>query len=215
MPRQMPPLAVAFAAAVGQAVDLAEAGELIRNAAKKDAVAYRELRPSRLEALHELAYLRVFVQWENFLEAAFLRMQCGYISPIYVPVLHAGKTRPHTLDDAFQALGRGRDYLLWHHPPAIVNRAVEWLVHGPHELVISSNQTRLEWFAAIRHGIAHRSADARAKVNNATLGLAGRRYRGASAGRFLRDWAPGTTQPQRWLNVIADELVALARQITP
>jgi hypothetical protein len=211
----MPALASRFADAVDAAIGIAEAGEIVRSGAAKGSVIYRELRLSRLEALHEMAYLRVFVEWENFLEASFLRMQCGFESPLYKPVLAAGCTRPRTLVDAQAALYGSQQYLLWHNPHRTVARAQKWFVGCPHEVVTLSNISRLEWFGAVRHGIAHRSDDAASKLDAATIGLVGRRYRGSSAGRFLRDWDAGTTPDARWLQSIAAELVGLANQMCP
>jgi hypothetical protein len=215
MARQMPPLATRFATAVNVAVGIAEAGEIVRAGASKGSAAYRELRPSRLEALHEMAYLRVFVEWESFLEATFLRMQCGYISALYTPVFTAAKSKEHTLTSAQAALYKGAQYLLWHNPNTTVARARDWFVDAPHESVVLSNLSRLEWFAAVRHRIAHGAEDARRKHDAATIALAGRRYRGSSAGRFLRDWEPGSVPAHRWLHAIANELSGLASQLAP
>src|SRR5687767_10495406 len=107
MPRQMPPLATRFADAVSAAVGIAAAGEIVRGGARKGTPAYTELRPSRLEALHEMAYLRIFVDWEAFLEATFLRTQCGYTSPLYTPVFAANKSAEGTLAAAEAALYQG------------------------------------------------------------------------------------------------------------
>jgi len=100
MPRAMPALAAALSTDVTRAIDIAQAGELVRTAATPNSVAMRELRPSRLEALHELAFLRVFTTWESFVEETFLRMICGYVSSIYTPVFQQGKSKSATLADA-------------------------------------------------------------------------------------------------------------------
>src|SRR5690349_178003 len=62
MPRQMPQLAGRFAAAVARAEGIAVAGEIVRSTSPTRSAAYREFRTSRLEALHEMAYLRIFVE---------------------------------------------------------------------------------------------------------------------------------------------------------
>jgi hypothetical protein len=211
----MPPLASRFADGVKAAAGIAEAGEILRSGARKGSVVYRELRLSRLEALHEMAYLRIFVAWEVFLEATFLRTQCCYETPLYTPTFAAGKARQPSLAAAQLALYAGQQYLLWHNPNSTVARAREWFISCPHEHVILSNVSRLEWFAAARHAIAHGSADALRKFDQASIGLAGRRYPGSSAGRFLRDWDQTVVPPRRWLHSIADELVGLAGQIAP
>src|SRR3954468_2679348 len=110
MPRQMPPLALRFAGAVTRAAGIAEAGEIVRASATPGSVVQRELRVSRLEALHEMAYLRIFVEWELFLEEAFFRSQCGYVSSLYAPVFAAGQQRQKTLADARAALYGSQPY---------------------------------------------------------------------------------------------------------
>jgi hypothetical protein len=211
----MPALASEFRAAIGTALGIAEAGETIRAVSPARSTAHRELTLSRLEALHEMAYLRIFVRWENFVEGSFLRMMCGYHSDIYAPTFLPGKSRHSTLRSAQAALFQGKDYLLWHNPKQLTGRSQAWFVEGPHEIVALSSYTRLEWFAFVRHRIAHGSKDAQHKANAATIGLCGRRYPGSSAGRFLRDWNTAATPPQRWLHTIGDELASLASQIAP
>lgn len=163
----------------------------------------------------ERKVVRIFVEWENFLEATFLRMMCGYESSVYIPSFAAGKKRQGTLVAAQSQLFGPRDYLLWHNPRAIQGRGQDWFVGGPHEVVTASNFTRLEWFASVRHRVAHGSEDARRKLDTATINLNGRRYRGSSAGRFLRDWDHSVSPSLRWLNSIGDELAGLAAQISP
>jgi hypothetical protein len=215
MPRQMPALGGTFGRAVDAAVAIAEAGELVRASAAAGSVARRELRQSRLEALHEMAYLRIFIAWEAFLEATFLRMMCGYDSNTYTPAFAAGQGRQATLAHARLAMLDGRQYVLWHNPKHVRKRSAGWFIAGPHEVVIDSNLTRLEWFAAVRHRIAHGTEDTRASIDTATINLGGRRYPGSSAGRFLRDWDTSSSPPSRWLSSIGHELRNVALQIAP
>jgi hypothetical protein len=213
MARAMPPMAASFRSLVGSAIALAEAGETIRSSSAVNSLAHHELTVQRLEALHEMAYLRIFVGWEEFLEATFLRLMCGYRTLSYVPVYVPGRTKQRTLATAELALFGGRDYLLWHNPYQVRNRGRDWFVGAPHELVISSTYARLEWLASLRHRVAHGSKDARRKADIATLGLCGRRFPAASAGRFLRSWNTNASPPERWLHTLGGELSGLATQI--
>src|SRR5260221_12742426 len=79
MPRTMPPLAVQFRQRVSEALALARAGDLAA-AAPLGAPLRSEWHVARVELLYELAYLRIFVEWELFLEQTFLRYLCGYVS---------------------------------------------------------------------------------------------------------------------------------------
>jgi hypothetical protein len=212
----MPALAAEFRATAKSAVGLPEAGETVREVGGQGTIVRRELTPLRLMALYEMAYLRMFVAWESFLEETFLRTMCGYESAQYIPIFKSGQSRQPNLKDAFQALlFPGQDYLLWHNPKRIKRWAESWFDQGPHELVIASNLSRLEWLGAIRHRIAHGSKDARTKMDKATTGLAGRRYAGSSPGRFLRSWNEASQPRERWLYTIRSELSGLAGQISP
>ena len=199
------------------AIGLAEPGEIVRAEAPKDTAAYRELQPPRLEALYEMAYLRVFVEWESFLEASFLCMLRGYESPIYAPVFAPCRSRQRTLAEARKSLYGDKEYLLWHNPNSTMGRARHWFRDAPpHETVILSSLSRLEWFAAVRHRIVHApDSRTRQKLDEATIGLAGRRYRGSSAGRFLRSWDAASSPQRRWIQSLSAELISLAKQISP
>jgi hypothetical protein len=82
MPRAMPPLAAQFAQQVDKALLIAEIGERIRISSPRGSVAWRELHPARLEVLYEMAYLRIFMLWESYLEESFLRYLCGYSTTV-------------------------------------------------------------------------------------------------------------------------------------
>jgi hypothetical protein len=216
MARPMPSLASRFATDVERAVGIARAGELAWAEAKPGSITRRELRGTRIDVLYEMAYLRLFVGWEIFLEETFLRMMCGWSSPVYTPKLASPHNPFGTIASAKNALYDGRSYLLWHNPSAVHKRCTKWFQNGIHAQVIASNEARLEWFAAVRHRIAHGSDQVKGEMNAASVGLAGRRYPGAAAGRFLRDWHEAEPlQKERWLRSIADELGGLASQMSP
>ena len=215
MPRNMPALGSEFRRQVDSAILIAKAGELARDALPARSAARGELRPSRLEAIYEMAYLRIFVMWEVFLEETLIRMMCLQRSPLCTPVPQVPGTRFPSLAAARAALYGGQRYLLWHDPGRVVARSRAWLHLGPHELVIASQSANLEWMASVRHRIAHGSDDARSKFDFASMQLAGRRYRGASAGRLLRDADPNSVAEERWLTILGRALGDLALQIAP
>jgi hypothetical protein len=169
---------------------------------------------SRVEAVYELAYLRIFILWEAFLEESFLRLVCGYELPGSTHVLSRPAFR--TIALAKSDVYGGADYVSWVAPSKIVNRARRYARDLPHETVISSVEPRLAALNAVRNRVAHGSDSAKRSFDAATMTLAGRRYRGASPGRFLRDWETASAlSRQRWLKVIGDDLARLAAQIAP
>jgi len=211
MPRLTAGLALQLEISTDSALALATAGEIIRSNLVPASIAYKELTIARLEALYELAYLRIFLTWEAFLEESFLRYLCGFHNSAGPVALKVG--RFSTIDDARVAVLAGSRFVSWYNPVSVVRRAQRFCINSPHELVVVSVQTQLEWYAAIRGRIAHASTYARGEFDQATLGLAGRRIRGSRPGSFLRTIDHGAGK--RWLHVLADGFKGLAGQITP
>jgi hypothetical protein len=212
MSRQMPPYAASLHQKISEAVALAKAGDLVIATMALDTPLRQEWSIKRIEFLYELSYLRMFVEWERFLEETFLRYLCGYVST-------HGACQPATgqhfnkLGVAEAAVLGGRPYALWHNPNTVITRSRNFFVNGFHEVVIASNVARLDHFAAIRHRVVHDQYDAKQSFDLATMNLVGRRYRASRPGRFLRDWDQSGVPTRRWLDTIGTEIAQLARQI--
>jgi hypothetical protein len=206
MPRQMQRLDQVFAKQVADALSIAQAGEKARLLTASFSV-------KNLEVLYEAAFLRVFVQWEVFLEEAFLRYLCGHQSRHGVASLAKTKAYATSLSGAKSAVLGSQSYVLWHNPFKVVKRSTEHFVKGRHEIVVSSAYARIEAMAHVRHRIAHGHQDARAKFEKATLMFAGRTFSAARVGRFLRDSDYSVSPPRRWIDILANELSSLANQI--
>lgn len=173
-----------------------------------------EWHVGRVEMLYELAYLRLFIEWEAFLEQSFIRYMCGYISHCHNPMPSSRLGAfCYSLSIAATAVLNARPYVLWHNPTAVIGRARNWLSACPHEVVVLSHYADLENYAAVRHRIAHGQQDAKVKFDTATMALVGRRYRGARPGRFLRDWDRSAVPQVRWLESVGKSLSNLASQI--
>ena len=169
-----------------------------------------------------MAFLRVFIEWETFLEESFIRFLCGYESSLGPAALTVHPFR--TLSDARTDVLGGQDFVSWQRTSTIIKRCQKYMLpvtlgttpsNSFHEKIVASNQARLDAFATIRNRVAHKSSYAKEQFRNTTMQLAGRRYSAASPGRFLRDWVERSVPRQRWLQLIALELCALASQITP
>src|SRR5947209_5545237 len=114
MSRPMPPRGTEFRRRVRNALDLAAAGEIIRANATQGSVTNAQLTIARLEAMYEMAYLRIFVWWEGFQEETFLRTLCGYDTKGAGPVLKVAAAT--NLAAARIAMLAGAQYVLWHNP---------------------------------------------------------------------------------------------------
>jgi hypothetical protein len=210
----MPPLALQFGQDVTNWIDLARAGDIILLAAVGIPDIERELARPRLEALYELAYLRLFLSWETYLEESFRRLACGYVVSGRVAATLVPPAPFSNLAAADQAILGSRDFVSWANPGKVVSRSRDFATNGPHELVLSSSLRRLEAFNNLRNRIAHPSGFAKAQFAAAATLLVGHGYRGTSAGRFLRSWDRSLTPPVRMLDSIGSELAALAQQIS-
>ena len=211
MPRQLPNFGAALNKRVMEALRIAELGEL---SSVQSAIPGRlvGIYPARLQAIYEMAFLRIYVEWEATLEEVFLRLLCGYTSPRCTTTLQPSSSYFPSLSVAEAALLRGARYILWHDPARIVGRSQRFFATSTFETVIATNAARLLSLASIRHRITHAHHDARTRFDAATMAIAGRRYRGSRPGAFLRDVSPARNE--RWLTVLADEFVNLAAQIS-
>lgn len=211
----MPPLSGVFGQQVAAALAVAEVVEVARVEAASGSNTRRHLYPARLELVYELAYLRVFVAWETFLEETFLRYLCGYDSVRGQAPLAPGEKYRRTLLAAEQDVLGGRQYKLWHNPSEVLKRSGQFFdaTKETMAVVLSSNLAEITNMAAVRHRIAHGNDDARRKFDSATMTLAGKRYRAAKAGAFLRDHDRSATPPIRWLERLGKQLGSLAGQI--
>jgi hypothetical protein len=210
----MPNLVRDFQVEVDRALALATAGETLRASLVGHVTLGHELTLFRLHLIYEMAYLHIFGHWEAFLEESFLRYRCGYADSGGTQAV-AVTTYASSLAAARVAVFGKQDYLLWHRATTVENRSRTHFVGGPHELVIASNRARIEWFAAVRHHIAHKHGDTRSNFDIACMSLCGRRYRGSRSGAFLRDRATISSVPETWLEIIGRELTKLAAQIVP
>jgi hypothetical protein len=197
------------------ALSIAKAGEISRLSGGP--TVHKEWSVVRLEALYELAYLRLFAAWELYLEAVFYRSLCGYASAVGQEQLRIGHYYP-TVAAAEAAVLGARSYALWHHPQKVIDRCQGYFMSGAgcpcnQEAVITANFTRLIHLASTRHRIVHDQTDAKKKFDAATLHIAGRTYSASRPGKFLRDFDTSKTPPQRWLEVTITELGSLISQL--
>lgn len=210
----MPSLATAFRRQVLAALDLVDMSRRLRSDKNIGQTVRSHLTLYRHNLLSELAYLRVFNQWEVCLEEAFLRYLCGYefmgkaetCLPTISKNIHAARA----------AVYGKRPYLLWHNPSHVVTRANLHFAAGSRlALVIGSALSDVENFAAIRHRIAHDHNDAKQKFDAATMSLASRRFPGGRPGAFLNHATTLRGNPATWLERICGELCSLASQLAP
>jgi hypothetical protein len=202
-----------FAQRVNETLQIASSTEALWLTAPPASVVRRQLRASQLEALYESVYLRIFSAWESFIEDVVVRFMSGRVTPGYRPVRVSSCPRLSSVTAARAHLYKNRDYLLWHNPVTSANRISGYISASPVELVLRSQQLRLQAFADIRHRIAHDSDDSKTKFSAAALMIAGSDYNG-KPGKLLRatDISDPLNQP-KWIRVISFELINIAQSI--
>ena len=219
MPRRLPRLDRKFSSQVDLALGLVRRMELAFTSREKLLDSSGQFTPSDtlkifdIELAYELAYLRAFLAWEVLLENVLTRLMCGFAHSQGQETLKPGKTYQKRIIDAEAILLNGRDYLLWHNPDHVVNRASKIFNNSNYETVIQSARTRIIHLSAIRHRIVHSQVDAATKFDQASMLITGRRYPGSRPGRLLRDTTLVKGVHERWLTVFCGDLQNLSQQI--
>lgn len=209
MPREMPQYASLFEAEVKKYLKAIDELEDLRFHINTGYL--HNLSIYRLEQYYELAFLRIFLEWEEFVSECCYRYASGYSfhGQISTPV----NTFAQNPSSAEQTILNGNSYLLWHNPDQICNRVKRFARNSNFENVIMSYKTKLDQYSIIRHRIAHNQTDAINKFNATTIMLTGKTYKSSSAGRYLRDYFSVIPLPVRWITEISTDFIGLAYQL--
>lgn len=159
----------------------------------KDAISFHELRSgrlcpirhSRVCQINEMAFLGMFLSWEDFIEATFIRYMCGATtSTRYKPKVFVS---PVSLEHALKFfVVRPRDYVEWSSGQLVIERAEMVFRDGePYKSAIRPSLTDLDDMRQIRNAIAHRSGTAWKKFETAVRRILGSKPRGLAPGMFL------------------------------
>lgn len=164
----------------------------------------------RLQQVSELAFLRVYLAWESFLEESFTRFMCGATS--------ASGSRPHSyakpkdIEHARRLLiGPKLRYADWTEPTTVIERAKLIFKDGkPFVTPVMAIMVELNDMKTTRNYIAHRSVQARktfATLIQNRFGVAHRH----SAGSFLL--SPSPAAGQTYLEFFSERVHITAQNI--
>ena len=146
--------------------------------------AHRLLTMKEHASIAELAYLKVFLAWERFLEQSFLYYMCGHKEPKIK--CHCFVVAPNLDHASVLVYPEGRHYAEWGNPVRVRDRAKRFFKEGePYWSALGAAFDKLEEMRKIRNCIAHPSKYAREqfeKVVRASLGHVPKRI---SPGDFL------------------------------
>ena len=142
------------------------------------------LRQIQTEIITELAFLRIFIAWENFLENSFTRYSVGGESPSrYKP---NRLIRPRNIKHCLDIITINQDYAKWNSAGTIVSRSEIFFRNGePYKNAIQGASSNLDDMNTIRNRIAHRSPNSKERFNGFVRRKFGHGRRGMTPGRFL------------------------------
>lgn len=184
--------------------------------------AYRPQRGSKLSAtevehITELAFLKIFVAYEHFIETVFLKYMVGGESRTgYKPRRYVfPKDEKHAKTMILQDYSAFAD---WSTPSKVKIRANYCFRNGePFSQNISAIEQKLGDMKTIRNAITHSSQEAKEKFE-----IVARRFlttlppiRNFTVGRFLLSQNPNVNQPQKIIDIFIDELKNFSEQIVP
>jgi len=169
------------------------------------------LHQPQVDFVFELAFLKMFIAWEQFLENTFVRYMCGASSlsgkkPIrIVSVRH--------LDDALRVIYGGRPYAGWTSVEVVVDRANSFFASGePYATPLHSAAVELSDMKRIRNHIVHHSNKSGEDFTKLLVNTYGFRPQGMTAGRFLR--RPLNVHGTQRIQEYAKTLASLAQMTT-
>ena len=167
----------------------------------------------QLEMIVEMAFLRIFVSWESFLEESFIRYATGAITPAgYGP---ERLINPQNLGHALDLIHSGRDYINWNSASEVIQRSALYFQDGePYRSALEPAIIDLDEMNIIRNRIAHKSAKSKSKFNSFIRRKFGHSVRGMTPGRLLLTQHPSTA-PGTFLNYYIDLLTLTSETIIP
>lgn len=193
---------------------LRELGKLINSK-------WMPIKQRDVDLIAELAGLKLFVIWEDFLEQTFIRYMCGAKTySRYSPKLYV---KAPTLTHARNILLGGRPYINWENTNEVARRAETYFRRGePYATVLRSAQVHLDTFKVIRNRIVHSSRFAETQFQKKVENLLGSTLPKITPGRLLL--SPPTSAaipfrmkisspPKSLLETYAEFIVVLAQKI--
>lgn len=167
----------------------------------------------RRDSMTELAFLRIFLAWENFLEQSFVLLLSGQKPPKgHAPKRHSF---PPSVKVAMDwVIPEEQRYAKWTTASVVSNRAERFFREGrPFTPILRSNQSTLEECKILRNAIAHASANTQIKFETLVRRKIGVLPSNLSVGSFLGTLVPGTRPPLSFLENYMSKIEFAADQI--
>lgn len=167
----------------------------------------------QIEIITELAFLKIFIAWENFLEESFIRYLVGARSPSRFKPRRL--INPRIMSHALDILSSDREYVNWNSASFVISRAERCFREGrPYRNAIQAATVDLNDMNTIRNRIAHKSTVSKEKFNNFIRRKFGHGKRGMTPGRFLLTSLNASTT-DRFLDYYVDIMRTASSLIIP
>lgn len=177
--------------------------------------AYHPIGIRTVEMLAGLQLLRMYLAWEEFIEAVFLRYMCGCVSHSgFSPPLLANRER--NIKGAMKTLFGKHRYLVWS-PSEILSRAQTYFQNAePFSTAVRSASHQIEAICTIRNRFAHRSEYAQAQFRRLVRNELGYNPPGMTPGRFLLTQRIGSiVRGQTFFQYYTTILLSVAYTLVP
>ena len=174
---------------------------------------FKPISQRQMLIILELAFLQLFLAWEDFLEHSFVRYICGAKTASgYAPSRYV---RPPTMRDAQNMICQPRrPYADWTDVEDVIRLANVYFKNGePYESGLRPLLVDLRHMTVIRNSIAHRSEQSHLQLEDITRGLVGYVPRALTAGVLLKRTVPG--EPHTFLEKYCEVVRTAAQRIIP
>lgn len=167
------------------------------------------------DQMTEMAFLRIFLAWESFVEESFILYLFGRRPP-RGRAPHRYAFPPNFRTATEWVIPERRAYAEWTSAQEVSRRAERFFRDGrPFTPVLRSNQHMFEEIRAIRNAIAHRSASTRQKFEVLVRNKLGALPPDLTVGSFLASIVPGSAPPGSFLEFYFSRIYLAAQQIIP
>lgn len=167
----------------------------------------------QLEMIEEMAFLRIFVAWESFLEESFIRYAVGATSLSgYAPIV---LTRAQNIGHALDLVSSNRDYASWNSASEVISRSALYFKDGePYRSALEPALIELDEMNTIRNRITHKSNRSKSKFNAFVRRKFGHGVHGMTPGRFLLTSQPNPP-PHTFLDYYIEVIRIASSMIVP
>jgi hypothetical protein len=164
--------------------------------------------------LLELAFLRVFLAWEAFLEESFILYLLGRAGPKHF--LPNRLATPPTRKSAILLTTGGLRYVDWADADQVRKRAARFFKNGrPYEKAICIRIGILENMHVLRNALVHRSHHSQTSFQALVRDKLGSFPHGMTVGLFLECTVPSSNPPVSFFELYASHVSAAAQRIVP